>query len=263
MLILKKTMPKVPNHKVLFKYMPYRIIVTVILLFSFSSCENNTCLMSSGEKQLENREIGGFKKLIIEDVFTVYYKYDTISRIEVYAGFNLLTGIKTTIIDSSLTIENTNKCNWTRSLKVRPEITIFSPTLDCVIMNGESDFITTDTLKSNDLTYEVWAGISTANLLLDCEVLKFKLNGVTGDYTLNGSAGVAYIFSIGNGHIHGTELNTGYSFINNSSTGDIKVNVSKEIEVHLLNTGNIYYFGNPYSIVVLEQQSTGSLIYGN
>ncbi len=231
------------------------------LLILTASCRKNSCFLSKGDMVQEERILEGFKQLTVEDLFTVYYKHDSINKVVVKSGANLIDGILTNVTDSSLVIENTNKCNWMRSFKNRPEVTVYSNNLEKLVMNGESDFISLDTIKTKEFTYEVWAGISTAKVLLNCDCLNLSLNATTGDYNFSGRAGVEYIYSVGNSFVDASNLMSGYSFISSNSTGDIFVSSSKRIDAHLLNSGDIFYYGCPLYVTIVEQISTGSLYH--
>ena len=245
---------KAPNKRLV-------LVFPVIVLLIISSCSKNSCVKSSGEIVEEERLIEEFTKLTIEDLFTVYYKHDSINRVVISAGKNLIDQIITEVSDSNLLIENINRCNWMRSLKVRPEITVYAKKINTVLMNGESDFISIDTITTEVFTYEVWSGVSSTELLLDCSQLNFSLNATTGDYNISGRAGVEYIYSVGNSYVYASNLMSAFSFISSNSTGDIYVNSSQKIEVHLLNSGDIFYSGCPSVALIIEQLSTGSLIH--
>lgn len=236
-----------------------RTYLALILALIIYGCKPDSCLHSTGAIVIEERKQGDFTGITIEDVFTVEVIPDSSNRIEIVAGEKLLPYISTTNKDQHLTIKNDNRCNWLRSFENKPIVRIYSNNIESIKLAGESDLVFTDTLIQDHFLLEVWAGLSTANVLVDCNELAFSLNGGSGDFSFSGRAGVCYIHADGNAFVFADKLETGYAFITSLTTGDIYINVTKELEVRLHRSGNVFYKGGPASI--LKEQFAGGDLY--
>lgn len=235
-----------------------KFFVLLFILFSFG-CKPDKCLHLTGAIVIEEIKPGDFTGITIEDVFTVEIVPDSSNRIEIRAGEKLLPYISIANNDQHITIKNENRCNWIRSFKNKPVVRIYSNNIENIRLVGESDVVFTDTLVQDHFTLEVNSGLSTADVLIKTNKLAFSLNGGSGDFSLGGTAGVCYIYVDGTGFVFADSLETGYTFITSLTSGDIYVNVTKELEVRLHRSGDVYYRGAPASI--LKERFAGGDLY--
>ncbi|MCF8372268.1 MAG: DUF2807 domain-containing protein [Bacteroidales bacterium] len=235
-----------------------KYLILIFFLFIFG-CKPDRCLHTTGAIIIEERQPGDFTSVTIEDVFTIEVIPDSSNRIEIVAGEKLLPYISTTNKEQNLTIKNENRCNWLRSFKNKPIVRIYSNSIESIRLEGESDLVFTDTLKQDHFLLDVWAGLSTANVLIDCEKLEFSLNGGSGDFSFSGRAGVCFIHADGNAFVNADKLETGFAYITSITTGDIYIYVTKVLEVRLHRSGNVYYKGEPANI--LKEQFAGGDLY--
>ena len=75
------------------------------------------CLKSTGDIIKEQRFVKDFTTLVVHDNIFVTLTQDTENSLEVEAGENLLSLIKTDVDGGTLTITNDNSCNWVLSYK--------------------------------------------------------------------------------------------------------------------------------------------------
>lgn len=235
-----------------------KFIAIIFLLFIFA-CKPDRCLHTTGAIIIEERKPGGFTGITIQDVFSVEIIPDSSDRIELVAGEKLLPFISIINTNQHLTIKNENQCNWLRSFRNRPLLKIYTDSLTHIIVEGEIDLVFTDTLFADSLIYEVWTGLSTADILISTHKFVFSLNGGSGKFTVAGNAGLSYIYAVGAGFVYAGEMPCDYGYITNVSTGDIFVNVTKELIVRLRNSGDVYYSGCPTIVSIAEQSINGRL----
>ncbi len=237
-------------------------IIIVLLSFLLSCNKENRfdCIKSTGKIINSERQLNDFKELEIDDVFNVFITQDTINKIIIEGGENLLPLIITEVKDKKLFIKNNNKCNWVRSYKKELNIFLYTQSLEHIILYGESKIISIDTLDIEVFTIDNWSRASKIELTINCSSSHLNIHGGTGSYTLRGRSGVSYIYSSGTGHVFADNLKTGYTYITNNSTGDCHIYVTKELGFKILRSGNIYYSGEPYKIDTIEVSGSGKLI---
>jgi len=221
-------------------------IIPFYLVFSIAivSCNTDNCLKSTGNSISIIRELTTFNEIEINDVFTVYISHDSVSWIQIDGGEKLIPEIETNVLNKRLVISNNNSCNWLREYS-RIKLVIYSDSINCLEVNGESDIFSIDTIKSNQLNIGVSSGIASIMLYLNCKSYNFSLKGGTGDYTFSGKVGVACEYLMGTGHFNADKLETGYTFITSNTTGKCFIMATKEISAKIYSSGNIYYSGNP------------------
>lgn len=213
----------------------------------FSCKEENSCdcIKSTGSIQKEIRTSSTFNKIIIDKNVNLFLTQDTINSIEVEAGENLLSLIKTTFEENSLKITNSNKCNWVRSFEPKVNVYVHFIQLNHIEMNGSGDVITTNTIKTDTLYLEQMSASGKADLIVDAKQTYFKLHTGPGDLNVVGKTDGNYIYSSGNGFVHCENLVNNLTIIDSRSTGDCYITATNQIEANIGHIGNIYYYGNP------------------
>lgn len=205
----------------------------------------------------------------VEDVFTKIYLNDDVNLvitqgpaydIQLEGGENLLSGIKTTIKDSTLTIRNNNTFNWLRSYDYKITAYVTLPDLLDLRYEATSTVTNTDTLRGDSLFVVSTGGSGYINMLVDYNSTHFSINNGSVDMNISGKSGVNYIFSNGYGPFHCGDLKTTFTYISNFSSNDCYINVDYLLEYKIKGLGNIYYKGNPVLVPVILS-GEGKLIH--
>lgn len=217
------------------------------------------CLKSTGKIKKQERIVGDFTNIWLEDNVNIILTPDTIDKITIEAGENLMELIHTEIKDNYLYITNENRCNWVRRFDISINAYISLKKLDTICYWGSGNISCTDTLKNNLFQIDVHDGSGTVDLTIDTEESRLKIH--TGPPTLNikGRTKNSIVYQFGTGMIDARNLISEYTYLKNFGTNDCYVNVTKELEAKINDIGNVYYIGNPYSIKT-EYTGSGKLI---
>ena len=98
------------------KYAGYIIIPALLSVMIYSGCgKSGNCLTSTGKIIQEVRSVGAFDSIDVRDNVNVILIMDSVNKVVVESGKNIISGITTDVADHQLTIQNLNKCNWLRS----------------------------------------------------------------------------------------------------------------------------------------------------
>lgn len=235
-----------------------KIVFFLLMLFLVSCQKGTKCIHSMGDTIQETRFVSSFNRLRINSLMDVYWHLDTVSKVVISAGKNMMTYIKTEVKDNKLSITNENKCNWLRRYQ-RIKVDVYSPAFKFIDLYGSGDFYLTDTLYSDSVMVDNWSDISKVKLLVHCNTFSYSQNAGTGDTYIVGSAGVSYLWVMGYGYVFANGFKTGYHYITHKSTGHLYVNVEKELGARLFSLGNLYVYGRPY-MVDKEIYSSGNVI---
>jgi len=241
-----------------------RIIIVVLgVTLFFHSCDkahSGDCFTSTGDIVAETRMLDDFIYLSIYDNFNVYLITDTLNKIEIKAGKNLIPNITTEIVDDTLKIRNTNTCNWVRSYKKPFDLYITSNTMRRLFVWGHSNVETVNAFKARYFYVEAASPISSMKLDVDVSTFYFSAVYTTGDFFLTGITDSLRVFNYGTGYVFAKNLESRRCWVLNSSTGDCQISTSKRLYVEIYNSGNVYYSGNPGLIDTIDISSTGKLI---
>jgi len=237
----------------------YKRQIYLLALVFLYSCNLENCYQATGGETIEIRQLSDFNEIEINDVFDIYLQQDTVNEIKIICGENLIPQISTKVSDKKLVLSNNNICNWTRSFKNKIEVTISFISIKYLLLNGECNIFSNDTLFGNKILIDNYSGVSSMQLSLNYDTIHFSLHSGTGDFILNGSTNIAYYYNHGTGYLFSQELVCSKIFITNSSTGDCYVNATNSLFVSIIGNGDIYYKGNP-EINFGEMTSGGKLI---
>ncbi len=237
-------------------------IVVFLACSSLSCCKKESMLdlfKSTGKIVKEQREAGYFDKIQLEDNINLIITQDTINKIVVQAGKNLLKLIKTDVKDNCLNIHNDNKCNWVRSFDKEINVYVSLKNLQNIYYSGSGKISTTNTIVTDYLEVNIKSGSNVVDLSIDANVSWFNIHTGPGDIKICGNSEVNYLYSAGSGIANCRDLITGYTFITNKGTNNCYINVTKELEAKIKYFGDIYYTGNPY-LVTTDITGEGKLI---
>ncbi|TAH44356.1 MAG: DUF2807 domain-containing protein [Bacteroidetes bacterium] len=235
-------------------------ILTSILLFS--KCQKDhmlDCFRSTGKTITQYRYAGSFTKIELKNSINLQLYSDTTSFIQVTAGEHLVDGIITELEGNTLYIRNENRCNWVRTFENEYTVKIGMPNIEHISYFGSGEIRCMDTLRTKEFTFDSWNGSGSIYFLFNCEKTHLNNNAGRTDIHVKGKSGVSFVYIHDTSSLDASEMESGYTYIRNSSTGDCKIFVTKELGAEIKYSGNIYYRGNPYQIS-LDRSGDGELI---
>lgn len=237
----------------------YHIILLLFLLYSCKKENMGDCFKSTGKIIKEERIAGDIKVIELNDNINLIITQDTANKITVEAGEHLLPLIITEMENDTLVIKNNNRCNWMRSYKKEINVHLTVQDLAQITSYGSGDITSTNTLTNNFFMLEMW-GASSAELTINANNSYFKIHSGSADITVKGFAKSNYIYLRGNGWMWLDDLITNYTEVLNLGTGDCYVNASQILDVSIHYIGNVYYSGDPLSIIYTDTSGIGELI---
>lgn len=236
------------------KNIPYIWISVVFLLpvmIWITSCakDGGNCLTNSGPVILQDRIISDFDTIAMYDFVDVVLTQANENHVTVEAGQNIISGITTEVQNRVLVIRNHNTCNWLRSYN-KPIIAHVSvKNLRSITYNSSADVTCTDTIRTPLLMIDTWGGCGTIDLTVKVNEGFFISHLGTADIRLRGVCNICSIYAGGYGLVQCSGLETGYAYAKNYGTNDCYVKTSKYLEATIGSVGNIYYSGNPGTLL--------------
>lgn len=242
------------------KQLHITLIIITFVTIHFSCGKESSCFKSSGEDITEMRNItNNVTSIILEDNIDLIISQDSVASLKIYGGSNLLPYINTEISGNELKIASDNKCSFLRNYKRELIAYISLPAIAQIEVRGQGNVTSSEQLYYSDFSLETRNATGSINLNLNVNNLSIKQHTGPADFTLTGSANVAYYYTGGNGWMHFNSLIANQVHVNNSGSGDVLVNATNNLYVELLSSGNINYYGSP-NLVVLSNTGSGKII---
>lgn len=241
----------------------------VFLVFGLlSSCkkeENRRCFKAGGEIVTLVRPITeSFEKLKLNPRIEYVLVQDTVNKLVLKGGQNLLAFVTAEVSAGELVITNTNRCNFLRdySRKIRCEVHFTN--VWNVHFEGTEPLTCASKIVTDWFVLLVRDGAGPVNLNLDCSTFYGTMSHGYGDMTLKGKCKYLNLNIRSNTFCDASQLQVEDSMAVISNTqGDISVfsdNCVFKGETNL--DGNIIYYGVP-SAIQFQKYGKGNLIKGN
>ncbi len=225
-----------------------RTLCPALLLFVFLSCNKETApdfIQTTGPVVTVDRSVPDFTEIELFNSIDLVLTQDSVNKLSIEAGQNLIPDIRTEVNNGKLQIKNTNKFNFLRSYKKKITVYASCKKLLQLTYRGAGNIRSSNTLTDSVFNFDCHKGTGNVELTITAQEGHFNLH--TGQCTLilNGAIGLNYLYQAGNGYTDAGALKTGYTFVTNKGTNDLKINVKDVLFAKLNYLGNIYYKGNP------------------
>jgi len=229
------------------------------LLLLLAGCQKPSCFTDAGPVAQTERTTFPFTKIVLYDNIHLVLTQDTVDKLMVEAGQNLLSQIATTVNDQTLTIKNNVGCSWLR----RPgeTITVYASVknLQQVDYNGSGNITSTNTITSPTLFFYSYEGAGNIDVAIDAEVAGAYIHHENADITLHGRAHRFFTYINARGTLNIKDLQVQNMVMEYGGVRNTTVNVSDSLDVIIYHTGNVYYKGQPH--IKRQTHSSGQLLH--
>lgn len=245
------------------KHFVYFVLV-MALFFSCKKPHQRKCFKNKGGSIFKEINLSSFDRLLLKENIEFVLIQDTIEKIIVEGGENLVDFVCASIDNNVLKIENLNKCNFLRYNSLKVKVYIHFKTLIELQFEGTESLICKDTLNFSWFSLFVRDGGGSVDLLLNASHLYSTISNGYGDFTISGNVNNAdlYFQTTGYGDTYGLNVQDTLSII--SFTPSVcKVNSEASfLKADIRGMGDIWYKGVPDSINLIRT-GTGNLIFKN
>ncbi|MDD5570741.1 MAG: DUF2807 domain-containing protein [Bacteroidales bacterium] len=243
-------------------------LLLILFLFTFFlSCKKENrcdCFKGTGSIVKESREAGDFYSVKVYDNINLILTQDTVNKIIVEAGENLLSNIKTETSNNNLTITNDNKCNWVRSFKKPVNVYLNIKCVSYIECRNSGYITTTNTIATPDsFRIDGWNSSGSIKLTINTKKSFIRMHTGAQDVIIDGSVDENYMYAAGNAFIDCRNLIANNTVINHRCSGDFFVYGKNSIGGDFTGNGNLYYFGNPTLINIKHPSGKGKVIKGD
>ena len=237
-------------------------IIGFVLLVFISLNTNaqffNKKIRGNGTIKTETRKISNFSVLSVAGPFDVeLFKSDS-NEITIKGDENVLEYIVTEVVHDKLKIYFEEGYNVRTNKTIK--ITVPFTTIEGVALAGSGDIFCDDVINTNEMKTSI-AGSGDITLAISASNLKSSIAG-SGNINVKGDVEKIDCSIAGSGDVNANQLNAKIAKISIAGSGDVKINVSEEIHVSSVGSGDVYYSGNP-KIVKSSSMGSGDVIEKN
>jgi hypothetical protein len=224
-----------------------------LLVFSCKKPENRTCFKLLGSETIKEIPLADFNRLDLREHVEYVLIQDSLDKVVLKGGKNLLNLIEVTVADELLTIENKNKCGFLRNAKKVVVAEIHFTKLINIRFIGTEPLTSQGTIYTDYFTFYSRDGAGDVNLDLNAVQIDAEANHGWCNFTLTGITQQARICAKSNSYCDVTGLTvTDSIYVASETVGDIKINANNLIiHGYITESGNILYKGNPICTDVL------------
>jgi hypothetical protein len=234
--------------------------IIIPLLAAIAACkkpENRTCWKFTGEETELEIPVAEFDKLRLNPHIAYVLIQDSLDKVVIKGGKNLVNLIEVNVTDKLLEITNKNRCAFLRNAKKELIAEIHCTSVANIHYEGTEYLRSVGTIHSDYFTLLIRDGAGPVDLTMDSEFIDADISHGWGDYTFHGTTASARIGARSNGYCDVYDLAiTDSVYVASDTPGNIKVRANGiPMAGFIKSSGNILYKGTPSSITVIR---TGS-----
>ena len=231
----------------------------ILLIILITSCDD--ALFNAGSIITKNIEISDFDEIYVNDIFEIYLIQDTVCKIEVKGGSNLIPNLEFNVDENkNLTINDNNSARWSRDYE-KIELYISVDTLRYLRLNAPSKIVSQNTLITPELKIFSITDFAEIELDITCNNCYVVNSGTSGGIiNLSGETNSFTFWARASLQINAENFIANYVTVKSESIGDCRIYVNKELSVEILRSGNVYYKGNPETIEYVNEDARNQLI---
>lgn len=240
------------------------IILGLLFLIGCKKSEDRVCFKSGGEHTIKEVSLMSFNRLELGPMVRYILVQDTVEKVVVSGGKNLVNFIETSIEDGKLKIENANKCNFLRNLSLEVVVEVHFKSMFNVLFEGTKPLSCKNQLNIPFLTFVIKDGAGLCDLNVKSDALTLVVTNGWGNFELHGETGFLKLDIRTNGFGTSYDLNVRDSInVISSSSELVKITADTiPLRVEVASYGDVWYIGTPTS-VEYNRYGEGELIDKN
>lgn len=238
------------------------IFVGLWLLQACTKADNRRCFKSAGEDAEKEIPLESFNKLLLREKIQYVLVQDTVEKIVLKGGKNLLNFIEYSIVDGKLEVSNENTCAFLRSFKKKVIAEIHFKELINLHFEGTEPLTNEGTLQLNWFTFLIRDGAGSVDLRINADAVYATVSHGWGDFTFSGQVNHANLNVKSNGYCntYGLQVMDSITVVSNTQ-GTLKVNAANtQFKAEINGDGDIWYIGNPIGTPIFNRYGKGELL---
>ncbi|MDI1235421.1 MAG: DUF2807 domain-containing protein [bacterium] len=236
----------------------YILIVFVLLI----GCKRADDIVTSYGKDTEQtRQVGNFRAISAGEKFDIFLIQDSAlaGTVKMTAGEHVIDGYVSEVRNGVLVLENINKYNWVRKLRVRQKAIIYFKNLDSLSIRGSAKFTSKDPIIQQNEFKIIHNGLENVELTIYTNDINVRGEN-TGGIILHGKCNIYRGNADDISFVDNRDLITDDTYFNSFSQEDSYVNAKNILGLKVFGNGNIYYISTPSNKSLFERYGKGDII---
>lgn len=232
------------------------------LIVLLSACKRADDLITAYGNDIEQiRQVGNFRAISAGEKFDIVLIQDSAlaGTIKMTAGSGVINGYISEVRNGVLVLENINKYNWVRKLKVRQKVVIYFKSIDSLSIRGSAKFSSTDTIVQKNELKIIHNGLEDVELTIFTNDINVRGEN-TGGIILHGKCNIYRGNADDISFVDNRDLITDDTYFNSYSQEDSYVNAKNILGLKVFGNGNIYYQNTPINASSFERYGKGEII---
>lgn len=229
------------------------LVLLVLLVFSCKKPEDRSCFKFLGSETTKEIPLASFDRLDLREHVAYVLIQDSLDKVVLKGGKNLLNLIEVKTDNGVVIIENKNRCGFLRNAKKVVVAEIHFTKLINVRFVGTESLTNLGTINTDYFTFYSRDGAGDVTLDLNAIQINAEANHGWCNFTFTGTTQTARICAKSNSYCDVTGLTvTDSIYVASETVGDIKINATNLIiHGYITQSGNILYKGTPLGQNVL------------
>lgn len=240
---------------------PMRTWAKLLLLLLLMGCDSkdaNDCIQSAGNTIKQEVPVTAFNRILVEQGLNMVLIQDSLPKVVVQTGENLIPDIKVQVVEGQLQLRNENDCNFFREYGLTT-IYVSSPNISEIRSSTQGEIrsegtFTVDKLKVYSENFRNNEYLTSGEFYLDVDTKEFQLifNGVSNMFIQGRTEQLNITMASGNGRFEGKDFTVENANIYHRSSNDVIVNVVGLLKADLYGTGDLIAVKRPATEEVTE-----------
>lgn len=236
------------------------IVIIAVLLSFLPGCEL-FIFNDPGQVRSTRYTFESFSNILIQDIFDVELCTDSTFELELETNEKYFENIVIEEDSGKLIISDFNSFKWIPEYP-RPKLRICFPELKgTLLLNSPVNLSSSDSLKLPKLSIQSLGKTAECDLIICTDLFSLTTGSDNiARYFIRGRTRKLRLWPRGSSSYDASGLMADDCYIYNNSIGDCTVNVSGKLDAKLNTSGNVYYYGHPKEINLIEESGEGRLI---
>lgn len=230
-----------------------------IVLVAGTGCKKMACAGAEGSKEELVKTVAPFSSIELNGKVNLVLQQDSMYRIKIVAGTNIIPSVQTTVQNGKLIITNTSECAWLQNPSQKVTVYAGLQQLKSFRYNGSGTVSCVNRLLCDTLRFYSNIGAGVVNLNVAADQLYAEIEFESTTLNINGTANYSYCYGNARADMNLENFLVRHLRIGWVGVRDVTVQASERLEAILYHTGNVHYKGNPQNISTIYY-STGRLL---
>jgi len=220
------------------------MVLSAVMLFPgcvVVNYSNTGTITAKGEPQTYEYKVGPYSEIKAEGYLEIQYYAAESDVVTLTVPPNIREYCSVSVVNGELIVRTTRRINYTNLS--RPILTVSTPVLNRLTVQGACNFIAHDKITSNSLTLKI-LGAASAKAELEAGSLLADISGAS-QLNLSGKSDTAHLILAGAGDLNALGLQTREATVSLSGAGTIRISCSEKLNVDARGVGTVDYRGSP------------------